>query len=65
MSIITHDGDWIAYHPIENLLESVTNLMHSDFDKEDGRKLLDFRGRFDSGYGEPSTSGIPGMKRRS
>ena len=33
--------------------------------KEDGQKLLDFRGRFDSGYGETSTSGIPGMKRGS
>ena len=33
--------------------------------KEDVQKLLDFRGRFDSGYGETSTSGIPGMKRGS
>ena len=33
--------------------------------KEDGQKLLDFRGRFDSEYGEPSTPRIPGMKRRS
>ena len=33
--------------------------------KEDGQKLLDFCSWFDSGYGEPSTSGIAGLKRRS
>ena len=33
--------------------------------KEDGQKLLDFRSSFDSGYEEPITSGIAGMKRRS
>ena len=52
---------------------SRVNLHHADdiisilksLCKEDVQKLLDLRGRFDSRYREPSTSGIPGMKRRS
>ena len=47
-----------------NLKMERNHLLFNSSFKEDGQKLLDFRGRFDSGYGEPSTSGIPGMKRR-
>ena len=33
--------------------------------REDVQKLMDFQGQFDSGFGELSTSGTSGMKRRS
>ena len=52
---------WSTYFVFDYIPSLRLHLTFSS--KENGQKLLDFRKRFDSGSGETSTSGIPGMKR--